>query len=161
MLHVDSPAATKPSSAHCAGVSRNCRQEEGQGLVEYALILAFLAVLVIAAINHLQPAINSVLNTSTATLTTFARVDLVGNGSSCYPATTSVGLTSGGTVQWGIAGSCTGAGKLVIIDNQGNTITTSDINTFHPTYNYVVTASGRYTFHLQSNAGVVGTITVQ
>ena len=38
------------------------RREEGQGMVEYALILAFIAILVIVALKFLQPAINQTLN---------------------------------------------------------------------------------------------------
>ncbi len=39
------------------------RDEEGQGLVEYALILALIAILVIVALQFLQPAISNTLNT--------------------------------------------------------------------------------------------------
>ena len=39
------------------------RSEEGQGMVEYALILAFIAILVIVALKFLQPGISSTLNT--------------------------------------------------------------------------------------------------
>ena len=39
------------------------RGEEGQGMVEYALILAFIAILVIVALKFLQPGISSTLNT--------------------------------------------------------------------------------------------------
>ena len=38
------------------------RAEEGQGMVEYALILAFIAILVIVALKFLQPQISSTLN---------------------------------------------------------------------------------------------------
>jgi pilus assembly protein Flp/PilA len=38
------------------------RAEEGQGMVEYALILAFIAILVIVALKFLQPAISETLN---------------------------------------------------------------------------------------------------
>ncbi len=38
------------------------RSEEGQGMVEYALILAFIAILVIVALKFLQPAISNTLN---------------------------------------------------------------------------------------------------
>ncbi len=36
---------------------------DGQGMVEYALILAFIAILVIVALKFLQPAIAHTLNT--------------------------------------------------------------------------------------------------
>jgi pilus assembly protein Flp/PilA len=39
------------------------QRESGQGMVEYALILAFIAILVIVALKFLQPAINNTLNT--------------------------------------------------------------------------------------------------
>ena len=39
------------------------RAEEGQGMVEYALILALIAILVIVALKFLQPGISSTLNT--------------------------------------------------------------------------------------------------
>ncbi len=38
------------------------RHEEGQGMVEYALILAFIAILVIVALKFLQPQISTTLN---------------------------------------------------------------------------------------------------
>ena len=38
------------------------RSEDGQGMVEYALILAFIAILVIVALKFLQPAISNTLN---------------------------------------------------------------------------------------------------
>ena len=44
------------------------RTEEGQGMVEYALILAFIAILVIVALQFLQPAINNTLNNVTNSL---------------------------------------------------------------------------------------------
>jgi Flp pilus assembly pilin Flp len=37
------------------------RAEEGQGLVEYALILAFISILAIAALTFLSGDINSIL----------------------------------------------------------------------------------------------------
>jgi pilus assembly protein Flp/PilA len=42
--------------------------EEGQGMVEYALILAFIAILVIVALKFLQPAISKTLNNVTNSL---------------------------------------------------------------------------------------------
>ena len=36
--------------------------EEGQGLVEYALILALIATFVIVALHYLQPVLNNNLN---------------------------------------------------------------------------------------------------
>lgn len=39
------------------------RREEGQGLAEYALILALIAVLAIGALLFLSGAINDILNT--------------------------------------------------------------------------------------------------
>lgn len=44
------------------------RSEEGQGMVEYALILAFVAILVIVALKFLQPAISNTLNTVSTSL---------------------------------------------------------------------------------------------
>jgi pilus assembly protein Flp/PilA len=38
------------------------RAEEGQGMVEYALIMAFIALMVIMALKYLQPAISNTLN---------------------------------------------------------------------------------------------------
>jgi Flp pilus assembly pilin Flp len=37
--------------------------EEGQGLVEYTLILAFIAIFVVVALKFLQPHISNELNT--------------------------------------------------------------------------------------------------
>lgn len=42
-------------------VRRLCR-EVGQGLVEYSLILALIAILVIVALKFLQPQISNTLN---------------------------------------------------------------------------------------------------
>ena len=44
------------------------RTEEGQGMVEYALILAFIAILVIVALKFLQPSISNTLNNVTNSL---------------------------------------------------------------------------------------------
>ena len=44
------------------------RGEEGQGMVEYALILAFIAILVIVALKFLQPVISNTLNNVTNSL---------------------------------------------------------------------------------------------
>ena len=44
-------------------IARLREREAGQGMVEYALILAFIAILVIVALKFLQPAISSTLNT--------------------------------------------------------------------------------------------------
>ena len=44
-------------------LKRRLRREEGQGLVEYALILALIAILVIIALKFLQPQISNTLNT--------------------------------------------------------------------------------------------------
>jgi pilus assembly protein Flp/PilA len=45
-----------------AWMKRRLRREEGQGLVEYALILALIAILVIVALKFLQPQISNTLN---------------------------------------------------------------------------------------------------
>ena len=47
---------------------RATRAESGQGLVEYALILAFVAVAIIVAFKLLQPAITATFNRVTETL---------------------------------------------------------------------------------------------
>ena len=44
------------------------RADEGQGMVEYALILAFIAILVIVALKFLQPSISNTLNNVTNSL---------------------------------------------------------------------------------------------
>lgn len=44
------------------------RDEEGQGLTEYALILALIAVLAIAALKFLSGRIDSALNTIASSL---------------------------------------------------------------------------------------------
>ena len=38
------------------------RSEEGQSMVEYALLLAFISMVVIAAMKYLQPQISKTLN---------------------------------------------------------------------------------------------------
>ena len=43
-------------------LARGLRREEGQGLVEYALILALIAILVIVALKFLQPQVSNTLN---------------------------------------------------------------------------------------------------
>lgn len=45
-----------------ARIARAMRSEDGQGLVEYALLLALIALLVILALKFLQPQISSTLN---------------------------------------------------------------------------------------------------
>lgn len=47
---------------------RAARAESGQGLVEYALILAFVAVAIVVAFKLLQPAITDTFNRVTDTL---------------------------------------------------------------------------------------------
>ncbi len=49
-------------------IARLRNREEGQGMVEYALILAFVAILVIVALKFLQPAISNTLNTVSTSL---------------------------------------------------------------------------------------------
>ena len=44
-------------------LKKHIKREEGQGLVEYALILALIAILVIVALKFLQPQISNTLNT--------------------------------------------------------------------------------------------------
>jgi pilus assembly protein Flp/PilA len=44
-------------------LKKHLQREEGQGLVEYALILALIAILVIVALKFLQPQISNTLNT--------------------------------------------------------------------------------------------------
>jgi pilus assembly protein Flp/PilA len=44
-------------------LKKRLKREEGQGLVEYALILALIAILVIVALKFLQPQISNTLNT--------------------------------------------------------------------------------------------------
>ena len=44
------------------------RTQEGPGIVEYALILASIAVLVIVALKFLQPQISNTLNATTHSL---------------------------------------------------------------------------------------------
>jgi pilus assembly protein Flp/PilA len=43
-------------------LARTVREEEGQGLAEYALILVFIAIVAIAALTLLGTNISSVLN---------------------------------------------------------------------------------------------------
>ncbi|MDB5056602.1 MAG: hypothetical protein JWO59_74 [Chloroflexi bacterium] len=45
-----------------AFIAARLEQEEGQGLVEYALILALIAIFVVVALKFLQPNINTTLN---------------------------------------------------------------------------------------------------
>jgi pilus assembly protein Flp/PilA len=45
-----------------AGTKRYLHAEEGQGLVEYALILALVSILVVVALMYLQPNISNTLN---------------------------------------------------------------------------------------------------
>ncbi len=43
-------------------LQQRMRREDGQGLVEYALILALIAILVLVAVRPLQPQISADLN---------------------------------------------------------------------------------------------------
>jgi len=49
-------------------IKNHLRREEGQGLVEYALILALIAILVIVALKFLQPQISNTLNSISTAL---------------------------------------------------------------------------------------------
>ena len=51
-----------------AWIKNHLRREEGQGLVEYALILALIAILVIVALKFLQPQISNTLNSVSTAL---------------------------------------------------------------------------------------------
>ena len=51
-------------------LKRLIRQEEGQDLVEYALLLVFLALAAITVLPTLGKAINNVFSQSASTLTT-------------------------------------------------------------------------------------------
>ncbi len=44
-------------------LKKRFKREEGQGLVEYALILALISILVIVALKFLQPQISTTLDT--------------------------------------------------------------------------------------------------
>ena len=44
------------------------RKEKGQGLIEYAMILALISIVVIGALSLLGPRIANVFNTITGTL---------------------------------------------------------------------------------------------
>jgi len=46
------------------------REEEGQDLIEYALLLVLLSLAAVASLSSLASAINSVFNTAVANLTT-------------------------------------------------------------------------------------------
>ncbi len=50
------------SAAIRVWTKRYLHREVGQGLVEYALILAFVSILVIVALQFLQPQISNTLN---------------------------------------------------------------------------------------------------
>ncbi len=50
-------------------IKRFIREEEGQDLVEYALLLVFLALAAIAVLPTLGSAVNSVFSASASTLT--------------------------------------------------------------------------------------------
>ena len=43
-------------------IAKRLTDEKGQGLVEYALILAFIAIVVVVSLKFLQPAISTQLN---------------------------------------------------------------------------------------------------
>jgi pilus assembly protein Flp/PilA len=51
-----------------AWIKRHLHREEGQGLVEYALVIALIAILVIVALQFLQPTISNTLNNVSNTL---------------------------------------------------------------------------------------------
>ena len=51
-------------------MKRFMREEEGQDLVEYALLLVFLALAAIAVLPTLGKAVNNVFSQSASTLTT-------------------------------------------------------------------------------------------
>ncbi len=53
---------------NAALVRMTVRDEEGQGMVEYGLIIALVAIVVIAALVVLGPRVAGVFNTATASL---------------------------------------------------------------------------------------------
>ncbi len=61
MNHMNQLVVARALAAQ-AWLKRHLRREEGQGLVEYALILALIAILVIIALKFLQPQISNTLN---------------------------------------------------------------------------------------------------
>jgi pilus assembly protein Flp/PilA len=54
---------SRVSTALAALVARLPRREGGQGLAEYALILALIAIVVIAALQFLGTQVNSIIST--------------------------------------------------------------------------------------------------
>lgn len=58
---MDEPSITWMHVAR-SWIIRRLRREDGQGLVEYALILALIAIVVVVALQFLQPNISSTLN---------------------------------------------------------------------------------------------------
>ncbi len=51
-----------------AYVNLTTRDEEGQGMIEYGLIIAFVAIVVIAALSILGPKIASIFNKASNSL---------------------------------------------------------------------------------------------
>jgi Flp pilus assembly pilin Flp len=151
--------STPHEIADAASTRQRSHAEEGQGLVEYALMLAFLAVLVIIALNHLQPAINGAINKTAGSLT-IVTIDIAGTPqSSCTESASSITIPVGGTVKWTYSGTC--GGSITITDSNNQSVFPGDIGPNSTSLSYVFSTPGTCTFQVRHYTSLIGTVTVQ
>jgi pilus assembly protein Flp/PilA len=141
-------------------MEKSLMHEEGQGLVEYALILVLVAIVVIAILLQLGPVVGNVFSNVVAALTTAGsgggqQITFVGTPSvtktgsvmaGCqYTVNAVVNVTQEGNPVSGASVS----GKVTVRDNDGNDIDTIMINGTSG-------ATGRATLTASQGAGCGG-----
>ena len=69
-----------------SNISKVSNREEGQGLVEYALILVLVSVVVIVVLSMVGPGVGNIFSQVTTALNGSAAGETVENGGGCQPA---------------------------------------------------------------------------
>jgi Flp pilus assembly pilin Flp len=106
---------------------RRLREESGQGLVEYALILALVSLAAIVALGFLSGKINALFSKAGNSLNTVSVADGSGSGGTATGGTATGGTATGGTATGGTA---TGGGPVINITQQPPDPSSSSTATF-------------------------------
>ena len=125
------------------GLGGRRREAAGQGMVEYALILAFIAILVIVALKFLQPAVSGTLNTVAQNLPPNNVTITLGSG--CAPSPQNVMVARNGTVTWHLGTGC-GSSFLQVLDP--NLSIYANGNVTSTDYAVTFAAAGAYRYNL-------------
>ena len=142
---------------------RGGRRAEGQGLVEYALILSLVAVLVMVALRFLQPNISTALDAVASAMhpaggtAPVAAATISLGGAGCVPSPANVTITLNGTVNWQQGAGCSYA--FVTAYRPDSSIWASQAAP--ATFSFFF--AGTYTYTLDTGSGPVagGQIVVQ